>query len=238
MSDIPLIFTGSVLQAHARGIKTCTRRDMRIQPPNEPKHHSVLAPVPGADRSFKWMVEENGKQRSYFDASCPYGKVGDRLLIRETFLAYGHWVRRFSDKKGRMEWHFHDQTLATGRTYQFSKPPNWSPIKRIDNHLDWWIRPSIFMPRAACRFTAEITEVGVERLQEISDRDAVAEGLIQLPASGRYVITEGEQYFGMADRDPRVVYAELWDRIMGAGAWEMNPWVWKLRYRPDALKAF
>ena len=87
-------------------------------------------------------------------------------------------------------------------------------------------RPSIHMPRWASRITLEITGVRAQRLNDCSAADAAAEGLIKLPASGRYVVEQGDQYFGAASHDPREVYAWLWEHINGVGSWAANPWVW------------
>ncbi|MCX5570584.1 hypothetical protein [Kaistia nematophila] len=84
-------------------------------------------------------------------------------------------------------------------------------------------RPSVFMPRWASRLTLTVTDVRVERLQDISKPDAIAEGLIQLRTTRRWVASKGDQYLGYAHADPRVVYGWLWNTINGDGAWEANP---------------
>lgn len=141
-------------------------------------------------------------------ALCPYGQPGDRLWVRETW----------------------------GYNPDFPGMPSLACFRADPEHkydgIKW--KPSIHMPRAACRLMLEITGVRVERLNDCSERDAVAEGLHVLPASGRYVVNPGEQYAGLADSDPRVVYAGLWDSINGAGAWEANPWVWVVEFRRAA----
>ena len=75
-------------------------------------------------------------------------------------------------------------------------------------------KPSIYMPRTASRITLEVVAVRVERLQEISEADAIAEGI------------------GHSDVDAAVAsYASLWDRINGPGSWDANPWVWVVEFR-------
>ncbi|MGO4278253.1 hypothetical protein [Cupriavidus sp. RAF20_2] len=135
--------------------------------------------------------------------ACPYGQAGDRLWVRETH-GYG------------------GDAYAPDLYYRATHPD--APIQGR------W-HPSLHMRREDSRLVLEITGVRVERLNECSDADAVAEGLHVLPASGRYVVSPGEQYAGLADHDPRAVYADLWDRINGAGAWEANPWVWVVEFR-------
>jgi hypothetical protein len=127
--------------------------------------------------------------------------------VRETFFAYGFWEKRFSGKKSRDEWHFVDMTQETGRTYCHAADGGAPlPLRgaRDDNMTPgWWKRPAIFMPRAASRLTLEVTEVRVERLQDISRGDAMAEGCL---------------FPNMAHGDdPRQWYEQLWESINGAG---------------------
>jgi len=94
-------------------------------------------------------------------------------------------------------------------------------------------KPSIHMPRWASRITLEITDVRVERLQDISEEDCTAEGI-------------GEPYFG--DGDPpfvepgvwvsrRMQFRNLWNHINGAGSWDANPWVWVVSFPAIAKDA-
>lgn len=100
-------------------------------------------------------------------------------------------------------------------------------------------RPSIHMPRWASRITLEITGVRVQRLQDISAEDCIAEGIEETMA-GRYRIYGREADGRDVDRSPRTSYASLWESINGAGSWGANPWVWALafkRIRPEHSNA-
>lgn len=119
---------------------------------------------------------------------CPYGQPGDRLWVRETWSAHS----------------------AGGFMYAAS----WDAHALI-GHPKW--RPSIHMPRAASRITLEVTGVRVERLQEITRGDAMAEGC-PFPNMA-------------AGHDPREWYAKLWNDINGPGSWDANPWVWAITFR-------
>lgn len=132
-------------------------------------------------------------------AFSPYGQTGDRLWVREAF---------------------------SGPHYQSKSPPKeWSDCDHIwywadgnPTSGDWTnIKPSIHMPRWACRIALEVTGVRVERLQDISRGDAMAEGC---------------PFANMAEGpDPSKWYADLWSQINGDGAWDANPWVWVVEFK-------
>ena len=131
---------------------------------------------------------------------CPYGAPGDTLWVRETWARHASGVDYAAD------------FAAVSR-------PQAGP----------W-RPSIHMPRWASRITLRITDVRVERLQDISEDDAVAEGV----ALERYVPVSdsaGKHGSGEAEpTDPVAEYRDLWNHINGPDAWEANPWVWVISF--------
>ncbi|AMP04298.1 hypothetical protein CPter91_1926 [Collimonas pratensis] len=153
---------------------------------------------------------------------CPYGQPGDRHWVRETFVAFGRWETRFSDKKKRDEWHFVDMTLDLGLAYRFDGAA-LSASRRNGPIPEWHNRPSIFMPRAASRILLDITDVRVERLNDISCADARAEG--------------AETYlYECYDFDYKVApelanYRRIWESLYGTGSWDANPWVWVVEFR-------
>ncbi|TXH90322.1 MAG: hypothetical protein E6Q78_05105 [Rhodoferax sp.] len=123
-------------------------------------------------------------------AICPYGQPGDRLWVREAWNGYGPF-------KDGMHYYYR----ATDQNPDSTK----------------W-KPSIHMPRAASRITLEITGVRVERLQDISEADAKAEGYKEFPGS-------------VNQMDPVTWYQALWEQINGPGAWDANPWVWVVKFK-------
>ncbi len=142
---------------------------------------------------------------------CPYGVPGDLLWVRETWKPH---------------------SLYAGM--KPSEMPQAQVFYRADDgyapsNTPW--NPSLFMPRWASRLTLEITEVRVERLQEISEADAIAEGLEWI-APGTWSVAPR---LGIVGDDPGQVYSELWDRINGPASWDANPWVWALTF--DVHKA-
>jgi len=151
-----------------------------------------------------WTIHSIQEQR------CPYGQAGDRLWVRETWAKWGR-----DDQCGE----------GPSQTHE--------PIYRADSYpWDWgdkW-RPSIYMPRWASRITLEIIAVRVERLQDISSADAIAEGIEPCASGG-----EWRNYLDSApNRDaltPRVSYRSLWESINGPGSWAANPWVWVVEFK-------
>ena len=132
------------------------------------------------------------------EAHCPYWRQpGDRLWVRET------WAPRTLGA-----WPLMDQHMKP--LYRASEDrPEW---KRI------W-KPSIHMPRWASRITLEVTGVRVERLQDISEADAIAEGA---PWAACGAPQEGSHKAG---------FAQLWESINGPGSWAANPWVWVVAFK-------
>jgi hypothetical protein len=158
-------------------------------------------------------VKEPGGHRRWhtadFDArlACPYGQPGDRLWVREAWR-----VIDVADCFAPRE------ITAASRIWYEADAPHQPGFGKY--------RPPMFMPRWASRISLEITGVRVERLQDISEADALAEGIVQL--------TEG---FGLPDgshfhaADPRQSYLSLWESINGPGSVEANQWVWVIDFK-------
>lgn len=142
------------------------------------------------------------------EIACPYGKPGDLLWVRET-------------------WHDASSSLHSCALYR---------ADGIDLHWDKWT-PSIHMPRWASRITLEITSVRVERLQDISEADAAAEGLtfsakarLSDGCMGIYELRmpDGKLHFNDNACD---LFRTLWEQINGPASWDANPWVWAIEFR-------
>jgi len=146
----------------------------------------------------------------------PYGQPGDRLWVRETFRGCrAYEVQGYAPKDwGNKPIWFEADGTPPGR------PEQWALRSR----------PSIHMPRWASRITLEVTSVRVERLQEISEADAVAESVTpkwEPGCSGRLMEAIG----GYSFRPAASAYADLWESINGEGSWDANPWVWVIEFR-------
>ena len=115
-----------------------------------------------------------------------------------------------------------------------------APIYKADLSLDdaalWRFRPSIHMPRWASRLTLELTEVRVERLQEISEYDSIEEGIDYRCPNCGYTHRDAASHLdhklcGTLMPVPQSMYRSIWESINGEGSWDANPWVWALSFR-------
>jgi hypothetical protein len=221
MTDSPILFSTPMVRAIQRDIdpKTQTRRPVKPQPFSQPEIN---------DETGLFDVYAGGDVSD--SIRSPYGVAGDRLWVKETFVAFGRWETRFNTKKGRDEWHFIDMTLECDRAYQYGADDPDVPLADGRGALPGWHRrPSIFMPRTASRITLEITDVRVERLQSISEADAIAEGIYLFPGDGGgFKAARGQQEYDTAVE----AYRHLWDGLnveRGFG-WDANPWVWVVAF--------
>jgi len=189
----PILFNADMVNAILSGRKTQTRR---IVKPTKDRNGSGchLAPCEIAG-------EVNGGDY----ALCPYGQPGDRLWVRENFLYLMHGDVTAGDIKYCASI---DSRSAAG-----SKNPGY-----------WWRkRPSIHMPRWASRITLEIVSVRVERLKQISERDALQEGI------GLVLADNWPDPKAMSEavaKSRRAGFKLLWESINGSDSWDTNPWVW------------
>lgn len=213
MKERPILFSGPMVRAILEGRKTQTRRVVKPQP--ELRWNCWLTD----DASIEVCRNEHPKgddcQREFF-TRCPFGQPGDRLWVRETWSAR---TAHFCGEGGCECCDAYIKYEADGDERQFTEdeiPPEWS--YRRDRER----RPSIHMPRWASRITLEITGVRVERLQEISEGDARAEGADPRTAG----VEQGEPL-----KTHRTGFVQLWASINGIDSWFANPWVWVVEFR-------
>ncbi|CAI1581632.1 MULTISPECIES: hypothetical protein [Serratia] len=207
MKERPVIFNGEMVCAILDGRKTQTRRVMKPQP--EP-----------CDRGGHWWPSNTFKTMLHIEEqmqngaggwgglagdACPFGAVGDRLWVRETFAAF--------DADWKHPGKPHD--LKDGPWPNVVYPASVAKIP------DGTCRPSIHMPRWASRITLEITAVRVERLNDISHDDAKAEGCCYGRGGGvpDFTVTPADHF------------PTLWASIYGVDSWSANPWVWVIEFR-------
>nr|WP_275973464.1 hypothetical protein [Rosenbergiella nectarea] len=202
-----------MVRAILDGRKTQTRRVIKNQPAGDWPEDPVF--VEYGDNKFKWKSLNYGES-AWFD--CPFGKVGDRLWVRETFAT-------LSNEDGHpIDW---DNNLVSERKdsakfYRASccQTPNnyglWTVPDRDSDFEGPWT-PSIHMPRWASRIMLEITDIRVERLNDISEEDAKAEGA---PTECCVI---GDKYF--------LGFRSLWKSIYGQDSWQSNPFVWVIEFK-------
>lgn len=234
MRERGMIFNAEMVRALLDSRKTQTRRVLT------PRQLGLieLAAIAGECYPLE-SGQQHANSQSYYREHCPFGAVGDRLWVRETWAVVSHAF----DDDGLMVGYVPDRPSkavhekAFGRGYYSGHTIyaadggfTWGDDDGCVDGRSYW-KPSIHMPRWASRITLEITNVGVQRLQAVSQGDAMREGLIRLPASGRYCLNEGDQYFGGASRDAREVFSWLWSSIYGDESWQANPWVWVVEFK-------
>lgn len=152
--------------------------------------------------------------------------------MRETFLAYGRRETRYSAKKARDEWHL-DMTVECDRRYQYAADNPDVPLTKGRGGAlpGWYTRPAMFMPRAASRTLLEIVSVRVERLNDCSEADALAEGVIVDLAGGHFVDAPAARHVSAVGGPAVDAYRSLWQQINGAGSWAANPWVRVIEFK-------
>jgi len=217
-----------MVQAILEGRKTQTRRLLKVQPVFR---GGVWQWDPTNSDHSIWKADENPNEGDFGPwrkSMCPYGIVGDRLYVKETWKPHAD-----VDEEGAVT---EEHPLGTCVKYKADgamiKPSLWNEEQGFwcesqEDTTHW--RPSIFMPRWASRITLEITEVRVQRAKEISEEDAIAEGIVWGRAgSGISCFQIKGEDWGNDTAVGR--YANLWDSINGSGSWEKNPWVFAITF--------
>lgn len=199
----PILMSAPMVRA-LDGRKTQTRRIVKQQPPNGwDRHCWYAAPVYG------WTSEPE-PAATWHKVRCPYGVPGDLLWVRERFA------------------HVAGETLYAADCTEAEREEERKLRREFPGlaaaYPDGRWKPSIHMPRSLSRITLRITDVRVERLQDISDADAIAEGC---PAVSLYDLD-------CDSTPPARHFRSLWESINGPGSWDANPWVWVVEF--DVLR--
>jgi len=242
MKERAILFSGPMVRALLAGAKTQTRRVVKPQPTGFVSECGVRLPDGTPDTRMPINDSDHPAGRVI---TCPYGVPGDRLRVRETFFAYGRWETRYSKTLQRDEWRFVDMTIETGRSYHYAASGNDFPLStRRDAAPGWHKRSALFMPRMASRITLEIVATRIERLNDCSEQDAVAEGIgadAEVSGAGREALGIGAPSDKEASARGAAIhtggpsailaYRNVWESINGAGSWSLNPWIWVVAFR-------
>lgn len=222
MTDRPILMSGPMVRAILDGRKTQTRRGVV----NLLGFGPVTQFGPSTTAGFDWHFRRrdmcwNDLSHEQLLAACPYGRPGNRLWTREAFLG-----ARGYDCDPPSRW---------------GNKPIWYPADGKPDRDKWWFlssraRPSIHMPRCASRLTLELTDVRVERVQDISEGDANAEGLEQSVTQimNNFEYTYRGCHDGDWTADHQEAFADLWDTInvnRPGYSWAENPYVWCLSFK-------
>lgn len=191
IKERPLLFSGAMVRALLAGSKTQTRRVVKMR-------DGSLMDDEDLSCDGRTVMDFTKTYPTWQELRCPYGQPGTRLWVRETFRYTPHLEAKI---KYRAD--YGDTFLST-----------------LAETMATW-KPSIFMPRVASRILLEITAVRCERLQDISEADAVAEGVkpfVPVPGDGESMTA-------------KQMYARLWESINGPNSWAANPWVWVVEFK-------
>ncbi|EMW3576723.1 hypothetical protein AAEY45_004424 [Yersinia enterocolitica] len=214
MNEKPILFNAEMVNAILSGRKTQTRRIIKVQPQVTEQR---LRELGAWQDGFNLSQQVNAAfQAGFIDVSCPLGKPGDQLWVRECFRVHSRatdvatLVYRASE---RNSWTEQTRRVPVSDCNRPVSPEKWTP--------------SIHMPRWASRINLLITGVRVERLNDISEQDARAEGV--------------KAWRGPAEElvGGKLAFFELWDSIYGQKEgenWQANPWVWVIEFESMEAK--
>lgn len=222
MKERPILFSAPMVRALLDGSKTQTRRVVKGGAPSLPDGWSWQR------LGVEGWYPVNGPHRGQGIGPCPHGVPGDRLWVREAFRLTDTFD---ADSPNRVA----ERCLDAG----YSKP--WAPLQfEADGSQRNWmnvgtltypttspqagkLRPGIHMPRWVSRITLEVSGVRVERLQDINEHDAAAEGVA---AWAPGALSPESQSADLSDQ-----FRWLWGSINGDASWSTNPWVWVVEFR-------
>jgi hypothetical protein len=208
MKERPILFSGPMVRAILEGRKSQTRRVVKLTDSGR---------VKAVGSAMNWHLDDPNAIKA-----CPYGMPGDRLWVREAWA-----VEQTLDDKAPSKFHRWATWFKADGAYLANSPMRGFHTGRPRGK---W-RSSLHMPRWASRITLEITEVRVERLQDISEEDAKAEGMEW--HDGGEIHHSGwrwDRSHGVVYESCRLAYQRLWESINGPCSWAENPWVWVVSF--------
>lgn len=205
----PILFNTDMVQAIIKWRKTQTRRIVKGMALNC-LEHDMYSPefVASSDLDL-----------------CDFGKVGDILWVRETFQKHCTEMETTSD------W----APISYKETGQYVYKADGYMLPKDSLSFSKW-RPNIHMPKDACRIFLKVKSVRVERLQDISEEDAIAEGIEAQPKDNRFYKNYIRIDLKWCDSSVRS-FETLWQSINGEQSWKDNPWVWVIEFERVVLNS-
>ncbi|APW38490.1 hypothetical protein RD110_15825 [Rhodoferax koreense] len=226
----PILFQGDMVRAILAGAKRQTRRVFK-QATGPSLSVGMDDDAPGvAELSWLWGDGPgHDVHETIARIPCPYGRPGDLLWVRESWAPdpvddgswnYTSWAGCRDGKIAGVPERFRNPLHVIYAADWKGQPHRWTP--------------SIHMPRWASRMLLEITEVRVERLGDISEEDAKAEGIIPHIRGGWHWREHNphdlDDWDQLGFKTAREAYRALWESINGYGSWNLNPWVWAVSF--------
>lgn len=201
MKERPILFSTEMVRAILDGRKTMTRRVVKF--PSVPEWHDWdYDPYEIVER-WPYRHYQSKDKENNSALKSPYGQIGDVLWVRETYEIY---QGKYKEHHGMVIYKASEKvSIEDGN--KFGEKPKW--------------KPSIFMPRSASRISLRITNIRVERLNDITPNDCVQEGTPDIHKnwdSGDVKIAK---------------FIDLWESINGKDSWEQNPWVWVIEFEVE-----
>lgn len=211
----PILYATEMVQAILEGRKTQTRRTKGLEEINKkPDFYRYNRPCDQFDdfpKDCHIFLDDKINTGAYI-VKCPY-EIGDILWVRETFTG-------IEQNDGKLKYHYKADS-------------NWA----LDKALKIYWKPSIHMPKEAARLFLKITNIRVERLFEISEEDAISEGIEckiveNMKEYRAYLVKDSEHVFGKNSYPdtPQCSFLELWEKINGKESVNSNPWVWVIEF--------
>ncbi|MGJ0478273.1 hypothetical protein ACR6AP_26820 [Klebsiella variicola] len=200
-----MIFNAEMVRAILDGRKTQTRRPIKWK-------QTRFTEIGEREDGSKWPWSEDAEHAFDFWHPCPFGSFGDRIWVRETFQG-PLFDFDLMDSYCKDSTPFEKSEFCVYKADGVPAPEFYDADDEL--HCCW--RPSIHMPRWASRILLEITDVRVERLKSISDRDALREGCNAADMKSGDCVAD--------------VFARLWASIYGSDSWNANPWVWVIEFK-------
>lgn len=231
MKEIPILFSAMMVRSLKDLRKTQTRRVVK---PDSPEAMALLINL------YNGVEVEQAKDE-LLRCHCPYGEPGDLLYVRESHYRYGRWVKTGATKTGKTAWKFIPEKNGFPNFRYVDFPP--AVIEKQTNRgVGWYKRPGLFMPKELSRIWLQVAGRKVELLQNISEEDARAEGILwhksEIDGRIRYkdYMADASGY-GDPEHDyptvgmPVCSFSTLWQSINGEESWNLNPAVYAMTFK-------